>query len=152
MDRTKCRLVSDAALKALKTIEEQFKVKVSPARGSFSNSNCVLKFEFAEMSSDGQAMTRKADNWRYAEMMGLPKDGIGKEFKFRGRTYKVTGFRPRAKYSIIAARQPDGKDFCFQPRQAFRDYSEGWRPLSSAGGFQDEDSTEAAIAATEGQD
>lgn len=147
MDREKCRIISEAALKALKSLEEQFKVKISPARGTFSSGNCVLKFEFAEVDASGVAKTRKADNWIYAVMMGLPKDGIGKEFKFRGHSYKVSGFRPRAKHSIIAARQPDGKEFCFQPSLAFPDCK---KPYGYGIGNMDED--EAGMAEAEGQD
>ena len=121
MDRSKCKLIEDEALDALKVlIEEKFGVKVSFKGGRFDNGMAQLKFEFAEVKADGSVSSQEAEDYkRLASLCGLPADGMGKEFVFRGSSYKVVGMKPRSKYSILAERQPDGKRFKFEPRTAF---------------------------------
>ncbi len=46
--------------------------------------------------------------------LGLPADAVGRTFKFRRRTYKITGFKTaNPKYPVLVERQPDGKRFKF---------------------------------------
>jgi hypothetical protein len=120
MDRDKCRLMGEVALDVLKGLEKQFGVKAAYRGGSYGTSNCRLKFEFAEITKDGVAQTQAAENWKLAVMAGLPKDGLGKVFEFRGKQYKVVGYKPGCKFNIVADRMSDGKGFKFQSSAAFK--------------------------------
>jgi hypothetical protein len=120
MDRDKCKLLSAAALAALEGVERQFGVKAAYRGGSYGTGNCRLRFEFAEITKDGMAQTAAAEAWQLAVMHGLPKDGLGKVFEFRGKQYKVTGYKPGCKFNIVADRVSDGKGFKFQSSAAFK--------------------------------
>jgi hypothetical protein len=120
MDRQKCRNMENAGLAALKGLEDMFGVKISFKGGRFDHDLAKLTFEFAEVKADGSVATEAATNYKmYAKLSGLPADGLGRVFGFRSRSYKVIGFKPRSKYSILAQRLPDGKTFKFEPRTAF---------------------------------
>lgn len=121
MDRNKCRLIEEAALEAMKVLlEDKFGVKVAYKGGRFDEGMAQLRFEFAEVKGDGSVATQYAEDYkRMASLYGLPADGMGKEFVFRGKSYKVVGLKPRSKYSIVGERQSDGKQFKFEPRTAF---------------------------------
>lgn len=119
MDRSRCKTLTDAVLNALKGVEEEFNVKVSYRGGNYGSSNCQLKFEFAEVGEDGEVKTRAAEAWKLAVLDGLPEGGLGSLFSFRGRLYKVTGYKPGCKYNITAERQPDKRGFKFEAAAAF---------------------------------
>lgn len=157
MDRNRCRQIEDSALKAMKGIEKELGIKITFKGGQIGSSFCVLKYEFAEVKADGSVETREATNYKlYAKSYGLPEDGMGKTFMFRGRQYKVAGMKPGCKYNIIGVRQPDGKTFCFQDRTAFpgsRKPLFGSQPVPPAPGEDDDDDdVERRIAEVEGQD
>jgi len=116
MDRSKCKQIADAVLKAVKDIESTFNVKASYSTGRYGDTSCQLKFEFADVAAD----TRAAKAWELAVLDGLPADGLGKVFTFRGTEYKVTGYKPNCKYNIIAERVHDGRGFKFEALAVFR--------------------------------
>jgi len=146
MDRSKCKQIADAVLKAVKDIESTFNVKASYSTGRYGDTSCQLKFEFADVAADGMAQegqylvcqgpnhtgchriidgpqegdTRAAKAWELAVLDGLPADGLGKVFTFRGTEYKVTGYKPNCKYNIIAERVHDGRGFKFEALAVFR--------------------------------
>jgi hypothetical protein len=147
VERAKCRLIENESVEALQTLlGDKFGVKVSFKGGQIGGGFCVLRFEFAEVKKDGSVESREASAYKqYASMYGLPADGIGKAFQFRGKQYKVAGMKPGCKYSILAERQPDGKRFCFEARTAFPSLK-----LSSS--ELDDMEIERRIAKAEGQD
>lgn len=50
----------------------------------------------------------------YAEMEGLPADGLGSTFIFRGVRHTILGYNPRApKFAILAKSERDGKTYRF---------------------------------------
>jgi hypothetical protein len=121
VERATCRLIEDESVKALQALlGDRLGVKVSFKGGQIGPGSCVLKFEFAEVNKDGSVETREATEYKLcAKLYGLPVDGLGRVFGFRGRNYKVVGLKPRGKYSILAERLPDGKRFKFEPHTAF---------------------------------
>lgn len=122
MDRQKCKLITEAVEEAIRAagIEEKFGVKASYGGGNYSPASTILKFKFEELASDGSNKAAQED-WKLAVLMGMPEDGLGKEFAFRGQRFKVVGFKSRAKYNVCAERLPDGKIFRFEARTPFPD-------------------------------
>jgi len=153
VDKTKCRQIESEAVEALQVLlGEKYGVKVSFKGGQIGGGFCALKFEFAEVKADGSVTTKEATNYKlYASGYGLPADGMGKTFLFRGRQYKVIGMKPGCKYNILGQRQPDGKVFCFQDRTAFpgsRKPLFGSQPVRPAP--DEEDEANALMAEAEG--
>ena len=146
MDRAKCKMIEAEAVEALQVLlGEKHGVKVSFKGGQIGGGFCVLKFEFAEVAKDGTVETKEATAYKlWASLHGLPADGIGKAFAFRGKQYKVVGLKPGCKYNIVAERD-DGKRFCFEARSAFP----GLDPVKAA---EDEWAIERRIAHAEAQD
>jgi len=75
--------------------------------------NATFKVELATQTDDGEANTRKAAEFkRYAAMYGFKPEHLYAEFNYAGRTYKLTGFSPKAsRFPLIVERVPDGKAF-----------------------------------------
>ncbi len=100
-------------------------IKATYKSGTIHDGFCSLKFEFAEMGKDGAVTSKEAEEYKYsAHMLGLPKDGLGKEFSAGGKTYVVRGLLPRSRNCILAARKADGKLFKFSPTVAFPGHKE----------------------------
>jgi len=88
-------------------------VEVSIRNGKYDNYNCAgsITIELASVI-DGTPMTTDAVKLcDYAEYLGLPPDVLGKEFTTSsGKTYKLTGYRPRNRtYPFLAVDTKTGK-------------------------------------------
>jgi hypothetical protein len=75
----------------------------------------MYQFLIKEIGKDGGELTAAGKDFiNYASMYGLEPSDLGKEFKSRGKTYRITGFKPRShKYPILAVNVRTGKAFKF---------------------------------------
>lgn len=108
MDREQCRLIQKELEAAAITIAAKHGFTIGNQSASYNSDGAKLKIEFKGKDSE------KNDWERYAEMIGMRKDDLGKTFVQNGHTFKICGIMPsRPKFPVIAERQPDGKKFKF---------------------------------------
>jgi len=115
MDRAKVKMLRVALENALKTVEENFNVKVNIGNGSYNDSNCSFKTEFADVSANGEVKSKEAEDFKlYATQFGLEPDDFGKTFTSNGSEFKITGLSTRKrKYPVLGTRVEDGRKFKF---------------------------------------
>jgi hypothetical protein len=116
MTRQQCKNIQVAALAALASLEAKFGIKVSCKHGSFGDTHCELKFQFAEINEAGQVETAEASHFKFmAEYSGgkLKPEDLGRSFQSRGYTYTITGWNRRKCKRPILAKREDGAGFKF---------------------------------------
>jgi hypothetical protein len=113
IERRETKALADAALAALQAVAEKYGVTVKYAGGSYSGTNCTVKFEFSTMAEDGTVMDRHASDFkRYAQLYGLPADALGKVITHNGEQYTITGLTQRGgKFPVTVNRVRDGRGF-----------------------------------------
>lgn len=112
MNRQKVR-----ALRAM--LEQQLKgfeglhVQLGSAR--FTSTSVTFKVELSEVGKDGTAETPEVAAFRsMAELHGLNKDDLGREFEHNGRRFKVVGLNTKAKrYPVLCEHQGTGRTYKF---------------------------------------
>lgn len=130
MDRQRVRLIQEWVVETLKQagMETKFGVKLQPNGSRYGSTYANIKLEVSEVGKDGVVQTRDAESWKMcAKFMGLPEDGLGKTFEFKGNIYRVSGLNPKArvKYNVSADRVSDGKTFRFQADMVAKKLKEG---------------------------
>lgn len=118
-DRTTCRIVSKRVEEALAVLADELGVKITAGRGTFTQNSYALKVEIATIGQGGEVNTRAAEDFKqyaalYAALYGMEPDDLGKTFVHRGRTFRITGLRPRSsvRYPVLTE-DPNGKAICF---------------------------------------
>lgn len=107
------RLISDAMLKALKVVEQEFGVVFSAHGGRYSSDgkNYTPKIEVSTLSKDGSVQSREVENFKkYAKMDGLNPEDLGREFMMRGELFKIVGYNANARKNPIII-EKGGKRF-----------------------------------------
>lgn len=105
--RPVCREFSARVIEALKPLAGEFGLQVAHKGGRFDASNYTLKVEFSVLRDGGIAMNEEAVNYNTLHVFyGLPADGLGKEVAWSGRTFKVTGLRPKRRKCPLCVVDP----------------------------------------------
>lgn len=104
---------------ALRPICEQYGISVRAAGATFSDTRALVKFELViqATASPEAAAAVAAEFARYAAMVGVRPDALGKSFTTRTGTYTVTGINPGRSSFPVSATRSDGKAYKF-PAQA----------------------------------
>lgn len=91
----------------------------------------TFKLEIAPIMPNGEAVKKEeADFARFAAGFGL-EGQLGKTFKSRGKTFKVSGLKPgNRRYPVLATRQSDGKVFKF-PAESIKNLLGLTKPVAS---------------------
>ena len=117
IDRAEAVVVTKEIEVAIKDILDRHGLQPKPSRTTYGPS-LSIKLEAIKVELDEQGVNRadpRVIEWeRYADLYGLPKDGVGRPFRYGNREYRITGLdggRPR--FPISADRLPDGKAFKF---------------------------------------
>lgn len=111
---TVCKLLDQRIKDALAPLAAEFGVQIKIGGGSYLGGSYKPKFEVAVIAADGLAMTPEAEAFKQcAAMLGFKPDDLGRSFKANGRTFKITGYRPRAHRQPIMATTDDGKTYVF---------------------------------------
>ena len=109
MDREKIKKVREVLNKVIKANHKVFEdVGVSAevaANANYSEIGGSFKIEISDIAEDGTVVSKIAEDYKiYAESYGMKKEWLGKEFKSRGKTFTLLGFKTRArKMPIVAA-------------------------------------------------
>ncbi len=121
MDLEQLRIISPAIDAEIKQVFAKHGFNVTHRKASTDPSTGQLtwnlKLADANMKDkDGNQTNPEAERYKlYAEMYGLPSDGVGRVFQsYGGKTYTIIGLRGgRAQKTVVAER--DGKRFVFDP-------------------------------------
>lgn len=114
MDRNKVKAIQAAANDALRAVADRYGCSLIPSGGSFSEGNAMLKFQFAEIASNGEVRTKAAETFkRCAHLWGLSASDLGRSFYQGGERYEITGANTSAyKYPILGKNRA-GKTYKF---------------------------------------
>ena len=106
MSRSVVRELSQEAHEALALVGAELGLSVEYKSGNFDETSAVLKFEFAVVGENGEAMTREAKDWQtLAPMYGLPEDAVGQQFVSANGRFRIVGWKAgNTKYPVIAIR------------------------------------------------
>ncbi len=110
-DRNHCRLVSARVIATLQPLAQELGVQIKAGRGSYRGGAFTLKLEVAVIQEGGQAATREATDFlRLAKYHGLDPEHLGATFTTGGNTYRITGWRTKArKRPVQSVRVDNGK-------------------------------------------
>ncbi len=97
---------------ALEPLAEKYGIKFDAGNATFSEFNATIKLEIAT-SKDGDFVTKEGQDFlNYAELLGLSKDMLNKEFTYFGTAYILNGYSPRSsKFPFIAEKVEDGRSY-----------------------------------------
>lgn len=98
-----CNLVSKEIAESLSEIEEKYGVVITAKGGSYSHSAYTMKLEVATTSSDGEANTKEASDFKmYALAYGFKQEHLNEEVIVNGSKVIIKGLKPRShKYPVI---------------------------------------------------
>ena len=116
-DKPTLRAILDDAKEALGPVAEKYGLKLERKSCTYSEDECPVAFKFliTETDSNGNLMSSDAKAFvREASLYGLKGTDLGKEFRFRGDTYRISGLKPKSrKYPILGENVQTGKTFKF---------------------------------------
>ena len=106
-------MLRDAMDRALAEVGKTHGVAFKVGNISYSANLATAKVEFAAVGEDGSVNTREAQDFeRLYTFYGFERDDLGREFKSRGRTYKLLGLNQRARKNPVIVRDVvTGKDY-----------------------------------------
>lgn len=99
---------------AVEELKKKYGVEIELGNISFSSDYFRTKLEVRKaVSSDGSKIDIELEKFKKdAPKVGVSASIYGKEFTYRGRTFKVTGVKPRSsKYPIIAEELGSGTSY-----------------------------------------
>jgi len=87
---------------ALKSVEDQFGIKLHAGNASFSGNEVTFKLKGNTISEGGEAITKEAMDWnRHKGLHGMDHLSVGDQIKIQGKNYILTGFNTRARKAPI---------------------------------------------------
>ena len=102
------RAKMDEALGAL----EELGIHARTGHISYQDQNATVKVEISVLGEGGEVVTKQASDYDHnREWHGLPERGT--EFRYRGTTYTIAGFKPRSRKYPVLATKADGRTFKF---------------------------------------
>ncbi|MDD3225863.1 MAG: hypothetical protein PHX70_14385 [Clostridium sp.] len=100
MEKSKAIKINEEVTSMLKTIEEKYGVSLKTSGRTYDNESVNMKITFVE-TSNGESVEEKEFN-ENCELLGLSKSDYNKVVTiFNGKSYKIVGIKPRAKYNVI---------------------------------------------------
>jgi hypothetical protein len=118
IDSTALRILSEAALTAVRAALEPHGITVAHGRSTYTNGPlATLKFEIAAKAADGEETTREAEDFKaLAYRYNMKASDLGRTFENGGRRYKLLGLRSKATAAPFI-----GEDLATGRRYKFRD-------------------------------
>ncbi len=121
MDLKQLRVISSEIDHQIKKVFAQYGFNVTHRKASMDpdTGQLIWNLKLADINmrdKDGNQTSPEAERYRlFAQMYGLPSDGVGRTFQsYGGKTYKIIGLRGgRTQKSVVAER--DGKRYVFDP-------------------------------------
>lgn len=100
--------------RALAPVAEKYGLKITTGKATYLPALATFKMEVATIGADGTVESKDAVNFkRYAGMIGLSPDDLGKPVVLRGTKFTIAGFLPRSGRYPMLMRREDGKMFKF---------------------------------------
>lgn len=111
-----CQTIRDALNTALEAVGKDLGLSLDVGRMSYTSTSVSIKLTAAVIAADGVVMTEEARNVKeWAFHHGCGEDALGKTFMQRGRTFRITGYKPRSpKWPWLATAVDDGRSYKFQ--------------------------------------
>ena len=122
IDKQVLRSLRSEIKTAKEPLAEKYGIKFDAGNATFSEFNATIKLEIAT-SKDGDFVTKEGQDFlNYAELLGLSKDMLNKEFTYFGTAYILNGYSPRSsKFPFIAEKVEDGRSYKL-PKDAVMHY------------------------------
>lgn len=99
--RATCKLMRDEINLALADLGKRYELKIHAGNASYTDNSVTFKVECLLEGFD----KAKDQFEECAHLFDLTKDDYGRDFNFRGRTFKLVGLKPRSpKFPIIGFR------------------------------------------------
>lgn len=119
LNHTTLKVLREEINNALKPIMDKYGLSsLSAGSASYSSNEFNFKVE-GVLSAEKAEEKNNAISAQYATMLGLPEDIVGKTFKVKGKTMKVTRIDPgKSKNCVIATCLEDGKNYKMPPETA----------------------------------
>lgn len=118
------RQVLEDCGKALEAVAEKHGLKLERKRCSYGRDELPVAFKLitVELDENGNAMDSRAKDFiKYAGAYGLSEKDFLAEFRSGPRTFRICGFKPKArKYPILAEDVRTGKIYKFPVEQVKR--------------------------------
>lgn len=114
IERNTLTMLSTEVEAALKDLGDKYGIDLRYNGGNYGGSTGMIKVNLSVRDTGtGQSGDQAMFN-AYASFVGISKEAFGKNFTYKGDTFKITGLRPNAPtYPIRAERIRDGKTYCF---------------------------------------
>jgi len=123
-DSTSVRVIMDECETALKAIAEKHGLTLDRKGRTYRRDSLPVMFQFLteELDANGNAMDSRAKDFiKYASLYGLSEGDFLAEFRSNGETFRICGFKPRArKYPVLAENVRTGKTFKFPAERVKR--------------------------------
>ena len=128
MDKVAAKALTEAVRKALEAVAREYGVTVQIGGGKYDPEAGTLtpKLTLTVAPADGTPAGREAADFRRYAEMGLIEGGfrpehLGQVFESRQGAFKVVGYNPRRRQSILAEKAaPGGQRYWFEPRAVAR--------------------------------
>lgn len=116
-DRPTIRKVLEECGEALQAVAEKHGLKLERKHCTYSQDELPVAFKLitVQLDPNGNAMDSRAKDFiRYADLYGLSESDFLAEFRRGAKTYRICGFKPKArKYPVLAECVQDGKTYKF---------------------------------------
>lgn len=107
-DKTACRVVSEAAERALQEVAKQFGLKVERRAGSYTELAFTAKFEFTATARDGKT-SAQVEFEKYCSLYDLKPEDFGQIIHTGQGDHRIAGLAmKRSKYPIVCEAVKDG--------------------------------------------
>lgn len=111
------RKLMDECEEALRPIAEKYGLTLDQKGRTYRRDALPVMFQLlvTEKDEDGNALSAMAKDFQnMAPLFGLEPDDLGKEFTRAGKTFRITGLKPRSrKYPVLAENVKTGKTYKF---------------------------------------
>ena len=95
---------------ALKSVEDQFGIKLHAGNASFSGNEVTFKLKGNTIGEGGTVITREATNWnRHRGLHGMDHLSVGDQITIQGKAYTLTGFNTRARKAPVEFKDSLGR-------------------------------------------
>lgn len=116
-DKPTLRAIFADVEEALGPVAEKYGIKLERKSCSYRTDELPVAFKFITIQHDanGNVMDTRAKNFiKYASLYGMSESDFLAEFKSGSTTYRITGFKPKArKYPVIAEDVRTGRTYKF---------------------------------------
>ncbi len=96
LDKQTLKTISAELDLAMKNIENRYGVVLRTGTCRFTSEAATMKIEIATRGTAGEVVdTELANLRRNLEYLGLRDENVGQTFTYGGKTYKLTGYKPK---------------------------------------------------------